>query len=78
MYAIATHYRIRVRLDEKALAQAGIDITTGVQVAKSGKPLRQVLTLVFQQLPKPVAFRIRNGELLVTPGPQGKELAPAK
>jgi hypothetical protein len=75
MHTIATHYKIHIRLDREALGNAGIDASSEVQTAKSSKPLRKVLTLLSDQLQKPVAFQIRDGELLVTPRPRGKKAA---
>jgi hypothetical protein len=72
MFAIATHYKIRIRIDQKTLANAGIDVASEVQADKSNKPLRKVLRLLSDQLHKPVSFEIHDGELLVTPA-RGKE-----
>jgi len=78
MHTIATHYRIRIRLDRKGLAAAGIDTAVEVQMGKSGKPLRRVLAALASQFPKPVEFQVRDGELVVTPKPRVKDPAPAK
>jgi hypothetical protein len=72
MFAIATHYKIRIRIDQKTLANSGIDVSSEVKADKSNKPLREVLRSLSDQLQKPVSFQIRDGELLVTPA-RGKE-----
>jgi hypothetical protein len=75
---IGQRYRIRVLVDKKAFAQARIDITTEVKVAAARLPLRQVLTLLFEQFPKPIGFQNRDGALVVAPVPQRRDSGPAQ
>ena len=67
MFTIAKHYKIRIRIDQRTLSNAGIDVSSEVKADKSKKPLREVLQLLSDQLQKPVSFEIHDGELLVTP-----------
>ncbi len=78
MDLIAARYEIRVQLDQKAFEQAGIDTATEIKVAATNLPLRQVLTLLLQQFPKPIGFEIRGGALVVAPKPQPQNSGASK
>jgi hypothetical protein len=63
---IAQRYQIPMLLDRKALEDASIDTTAEVRLPYAGLKLRQVLTLLLDQLGQPMGFDIRDGVLWVS------------
>jgi hypothetical protein len=63
---VAQRYRMPIIMDAKALEDASIDTSTEVKLNVQGLKLRQALVLLFQQMPTPLGFEIRDGVLWVT------------
>jgi hypothetical protein len=63
---VAQRYHLPIIMDAKALEDASIDTSTEVKLNVQGLKLRQALVLLFQQLPQPLGFEIRDGVLWVT------------
>jgi len=63
---IATRYQIPILLDTKTLEDASIDTSTEVKLAVPGITLRQMLTLLLEQLPQPLGFEMRDGVMTIT------------
>ena len=63
---IAQRYQIPILLDRKALEDASVDISTEVRLPYAGLKLRQMLTLLLDQIGQPMGFDIRDGVLWVS------------
>jgi len=63
---IAQRYQIPILLDRKSLEDAGVDTSTEVKLPFAGLKLRQMLTLLLDQVGQPMGFDIRDGVLWVS------------
>ncbi len=63
---IAQRYQIPILLDRKALEDASVDTSTEVRLPYAGLKLRQMLTLLLDQMGQPMGFDIRDGVLWVS------------
>jgi hypothetical protein len=63
---IATRYQIPIMLDTKTLEDASIDTSFEVKLAAPGLKLRQMLTLLLDELPQPLGFEIRDGVMAIS------------
>jgi hypothetical protein len=63
---IATRYQIPIMLDTKTLEDASIDTSSEVKLAAPGLKLRQVLTLLLDELPHPLGFEMRDGVMAIS------------
>jgi hypothetical protein len=63
---IAQRFQIPLLLDNKALEDANIDVTAEVRMPYQGLKLRQMLTLLLQQMPQSLAYDIEDGVLRVS------------
>ena len=63
---IAQHYQIPILLDKKTLEDASIDTSAEVRLPFAGLKLRQVLTLLLDQVGQPMGFDIRDGVLWIS------------
>jgi hypothetical protein len=60
---IAQRFQIPILLDRKALEDASVDTSTEVRLPYAGLKLRQMLTLLLDQMGQPMGFDIRDGVL---------------
>jgi hypothetical protein len=63
---IAQRFHIPVLFDTRTLEDASIDTSTEVKLPTVGLKLRQMLTLLFQQLPQPLGFDVQDGVLRIS------------
>jgi hypothetical protein len=63
---IAQRYQIPILFDTKVLEDASIDAATEVKMPYSGLKLRQLLTLLLQQMAQPLAFYVEDGILRIS------------
>jgi hypothetical protein len=63
---ISARYQIKILVDERALQAAGIDATSEVQ-CKNGLTVRELFKSLSDQMSRPLAFKVREGTLVVGP-----------
>jgi len=66
---IAQRYQIKVLIDP-AVAHAGIDSSMEVNSNTPGIKLKDVITALLKQAPKPLVYRVENGVLTILPAPR--------
>lgn len=63
---IAARYQMPVLIDQKALDDANVDVTTEVKLNAPGIELRDALALMLAQLSAPLGFDIEHGVLMIS------------
>ncbi len=63
---IAARYQIPILIDQKALDDANVDVTTEVRLAAPGIPLRNALQLIFGQISSPLGYDVIHGVLMIS------------
>jgi hypothetical protein len=63
----AQRYQIKVTIDREATGKGLIDSSIEVQSRIAGIQLKRVLKVLLNQSPKPLTYKVQNGELLIVP-----------
>jgi hypothetical protein len=63
---VSARYQIPILFDRKSLGDANVDLSSEVMLDVPGIPLRDVLSLLLNQLSSPLAYEIRNGVLMIS------------
>jgi hypothetical protein len=63
---IAARYQIPILIDQKALDDANVDVTSEVRLAAPGIPLRDALQLIFGQISSPLGYDVIHGVLMIS------------
>jgi hypothetical protein len=66
---IAARYQIKIVIDP-AVARAEVDTAMEVKSDTAGIKLKEVITALLKQAPKPLVYRVENGALTILPAPR--------
>jgi hypothetical protein len=63
---IAARYQIPIMIDQKALEDANVDLSSEVHVAVPGITLHDLFHWLFAQMSQPMGYEVRNGALMIS------------